>query len=100
MKLGIAGFMLLVGCAAPSAGDDEGASASRESRAETTPLLAFNADFTQSASGTVTSGGKAIIRYDVSRLPKCRTWYRGYPAWDILAYYAVDGGSARSVPVT
>lgn len=100
MKLGVAGFALLMGCAATSGADDEGASASREARAETTPLLTFNADWSHSASGPVTSGGKATIRYDVSRLPNCRAWYRGYPAWDILAYYAVDGGPARSVPVT
>ncbi len=100
MKLGVAGFALLMGCSVAAARDDEGASAARESAAESTPLLTFNADWTNSASGPVTSGGKATIRYDVSRMPACRTWYHGYPAWDIVAYYAVDGGTARYVPLT
>jgi hypothetical protein len=100
MKLGVAGFALLMGCALPAAPDDEGVSAARESRAETTPLLSFNADWSNTASGPITSGEKATIHYDVSRMPTCRAWYRGYPAWDMVAYYAVDGGPARYVALT
>jgi hypothetical protein len=99
MKLGVAGVVsLLVACTAPV--EDDGATASRSSAADATPLLSFGADWSVTASAPVTSGGKATIHYDLSRMPKCRTWYRGFPAWDIVAFYAVDGGTARSVALT
>jgi uncharacterized protein YraI len=64
------------------------------------PTLTFAADWSVAQSGPVLSGDKAIIHYDVARLPNCRATYHGLPAWGISAYYAVDGGQAFNVPVT
>jgi hypothetical protein len=85
-------------CTVPTA--DDGPVAARSSAADATPVLSFNADWSTSATGAVKSGGKATIHYDLARMPLCRTWYRGYPAWDIVAYYAVDGAPARYVALT
>jgi hypothetical protein len=64
------------------------------------PTLSFAADWSVAQSAPVVAGGKATIHYDVARLPHCRAVYHGFPAWAILAWYAVDGGQAFSAPVT
>ncbi|MDB4965099.1 MAG: hypothetical protein JWN44_788 [Myxococcales bacterium] len=69
--------------------------------AETAPtLLSFNADWSVTQSAHVVSGGKATIHYDISRLPHCRAWYHGFPAWGISASWSVDGGNTFSEPIT
>jgi len=62
--------------------------------------LSFGADWSVTQSGALVAGGKATIHYDIARLPYCRTQYMGFPAWDVLADWSVDGGRASSVPVT
>jgi hypothetical protein len=64
------------------------------------PTLAFAADWSVTQSAPIVSGGQAVIHYDLARLPHCRAWYRGYPAWDIVAYWSTDGGPGASAPVT
>jgi hypothetical protein len=64
-----------------------------------TPTLSFNADWSVTQTAHVVSGGKAILHYDIARLPKCRAYYHGLPAWGITAYWSVDGGQAFSQPV-
>ncbi|MCA1663312.1 MAG: DUF6209 family protein [Myxococcales bacterium] len=64
------------------------------------PTLSFAADWSVAQSAPVVSAGKAILHYDVARLPNCRAIYHGLPAWAITAYYAVDGGQAFTAPVT
>jgi Family of unknown function (DUF6209) len=64
-----------------------------------TPLLVFAADWSVTQSAPVVAGGKAIVRYDIARLPHCRAWYHGFPAWSIIASWAVDGGYAYTQPV-
>lgn len=92
----------LVACAAQAVDrpSGEGRSAATGNRVASAPTLSFGADWSVSSTGPVTSGGKAVIHYDLARQPTCRTWYMGFPAWDIIAFYAVDGGTARSVPLT
>jgi hypothetical protein len=111
--LALAGFIAIVtgaaGCV-PAGGDGARAIASAAvtgaaappgaATADTLPVLAFAADWTVTQSGPPTGGGKALIHYDLARLPRCRTEYMGYPAWDILAYWSVDGGNASSTPLT
>jgi hypothetical protein len=64
------------------------------------PILEFDADWRVQQSSAVISGGKAIIHYDIARLPSCRATYMAYPAWDVLAYWSTDGGPAYSHPLT
>lgn len=64
-----------------------------------TPVVSFNADWSVTQTAHVVSGGKAIIHYDVARLPNCRAYYHGFPAWSISAYWAVDGGQTYTQPV-
>ena len=83
-------------------GGAELASAATTSPATTPPpaTLSFAADWSVTQSAPVIAGGKATIHYDVARLPNCRATYQGFPAWGIVAYWAVDGGQAFSAPVT
>jgi uncharacterized protein YraI len=92
----LASLLLLVGCtgSAPSA---ELAAADSTSPPA---LLSFAADWSITQTGALVSGGKATVHYDVARLPKCRASYHGFPAWAILAYYTIDGGTLFSQPVT
>ena len=93
-------FILLVlsGCSGPP--DHGGAEIASADTASPPPTLSFAADWSVTQSAPVIAGGKATIHYDVSRLPDCRATYHGFPAWGIVAYWAVDGGQAFSAPVT
>ncbi|GIF15776.1 DUF6209 family protein [Actinoplanes teichomyceticus] len=66
------------------------------------PVLAratYQADWSETLTGSLRQGGALVIDYDPARLPQCRTTYRGYPAWQIDAFYRFDGGPVRSTPV-
>ncbi|GAA4605056.1 hypothetical protein BJY16_005235 [Actinoplanes octamycinicus] len=66
------------------------------------PVLAratYRADWSETLTGSLRKGGALVIDYDPARLPQCRATYRGYPAWDITAFYRFDGGSVRSAVV-
>lgn len=89
-------LVVVAGCAGQVGAPDE----TRAAATQPTPTLSFNADWTVGSSMPPMSGGKAVVHYDIARLPKCRTWYRGYPAWDIVANWSSDGGVAHSQPVT
>jgi hypothetical protein len=65
-----------------------------------TPTLSFGADWSVTQSGPVVAGGQAVVHYDLARLPGCRASYAGSPAWDIEAFWSVDGGVAYDQPVT
>lgn len=78
----------------------EGAAAIGAADGAPVPTLTFAADWTMTQSAPIVSGAQAVLRYDLARLPHCRIWYRGYPAWDIVAYWSVDGGPVASAPVT
>lgn len=65
-----------------------------------TPVLSFNADFTETLSGPFVQGGKLVIHYDWSRLPACRGTHNGCPAWTMEVFYSFDLASpAGSVSV-
>jgi hypothetical protein len=65
-----------------------------------TATLSFAADFRNRQSSALLEGRVATIHYDIARLPNCRLQYRGFPAWDILGYWAADGGRAQNLPLT
>lgn len=102
MRVLVGAFVLsLAACTANVEGADLDESSSRTSHVDAVvPTISFGADWSVKASGPIASGGKATLHYDIARLPTCRMRYRGYDAWGISAYYAVDGGFARTVPVT
>lgn len=87
----------LAGCGGPL---DPVAGEAHAADTAATPTLSFGADWSVTQSGPLVSGGKVTLHYDLARLPACRTWYMGYPAWDVLAYFATDGGPAHSQSVT
>ncbi len=76
--------------------------ASDVAAADTTdvPTLSFFADWTVTQSAPLVAGTQARIHYDIARLPQCRAQYHGFPAWDILAYWNADGGTASNAPMT
>src|SRR5438874_13767624 len=90
--IGFCAAVLLAGCTPPPAVGENRA-------AESVPTLSFNADWTAGASGPLIGGSAAIVHYDPSRLPQCRTIYHGGPAWGITANWNADGGFGRSAPV-
>jgi hypothetical protein len=65
-----------------------------------TPTIDFNANWSIQQSSAVTSGGKAVIHYDIARLATCRATYMAFPAWDISANWNVDGGIGYNASVT
>ena len=89
-------LVAVAGCAGQVGAPDE----TRAAATQPTPTLSFNADWTVTSSMPPMSGGKAVVHYDIARLPHCRAWYMGYPAWDIVASWATDGGTAHAQPVT
>jgi hypothetical protein len=64
------------------------------------PTLSFNADFTQTQSGPLIAGGKALLHYDPARLPKCRMRYQGFDAWALLAWFGGDAQPTQQAPLT
>ena len=60
----------------------------------------FNADWTISRPADLSNAKAINIEYALERLPTCRAYYRGYAAWDILAYARFDGGPVQSTTVT
>ncbi len=87
----------LAGCASePAPGDADAPTqlGKADSAGAAEASLSFNADWTITQLGTLTAGGRVRVHYDVARLPRCRTWYRGYPAWDIVLSARSDAASA------
>jgi hypothetical protein len=102
----LAAAMVIAGCGGVSDGTEQrtaalgAAATARPADDAGLPLLGFGADWSVTQSGPIVSGGQARLHYDVGRLPACRAWYRGFPAWDIVAYWSVDGGPTKSAVVT
>jgi len=65
----------------------------------TTAMVSFNADWSETVTGNLSAGGQLTINYDASRLPTCRGYKYGIPAWSILAWYRFDGGAINYVAV-
>ena len=64
-----------------------------------TPLLSFNAGWTQTWNAPFIAGGSLTIHYDWSRLPTCRASSSiGAPGWMITVYYTFDGLDAGTTP--
>lgn len=63
-------------------------------------VLSFEADFSESQSGVLAAGGRAVLHYDPVRLEECAASSGGSARWAITAHYAVDGGVDKTVLVT
>lgn len=68
--------------------------------AASAPTVSFNADWTVSTDGALRAGSPVTVKYDLSRLPRCRQDYNGYATWEITVSYRFDGGPVTTVPVT
>ena len=67
----------------------------------TTPVTVhFKGDWTVTVDGSLAGAKSILVDYDLTRLPACRAYYRGFQAWDIGAYAAFDGRDAVTAPVT
>jgi hypothetical protein len=60
------------------------------------PTLTFNADFSQSASGSLVAGGTVRIAYALDRLTSCREESGGNAQWGVSGFAQFDGND----PVT
>ena len=97
MKRFVFVVLVLSGCGGQV---QNGAELAAADTASPPPTLTFAGDWSVTQSAPVIAGGKATIHYDPARLPDCRATYHGFPAWGIVAYWAVDGGQAFTAPVT
>lgn len=62
--------------------------------------LSFTPYWTETLSGPIVAGQKLRLRYDGDRLPNCRGWKYGVPAWSLLLYYSFDlAGPPAYVPM-
>jgi hypothetical protein len=48
--------------------------------------LVFAADWSETAIGVLTAGGRVRIEYDLARLTACRQSTHGHPLWDVIAH--------------
>lgn len=62
--------------------------------------LTFDAEGKLFSEGSLRSGGKVVVSYDLDRLPACRGTSGGLPQWTITGFAQVDGGTARSFEVS
>jgi hypothetical protein len=63
-------------------------------------VLAFEADGSESQSGTVKGGEKVVVHYDPSRLSQCEASSGGNAKWSVTLHYKVDGGAEKTVLVS
>ncbi len=68
--------------------------------ATTGAVLAFNADDSESQSGTIVGGQQVVVHYEPERLSQCAASSAGYAKWTVSMHYKVDGGAEKSVLVT
>ncbi|MEZ4240197.1 MAG: DUF6209 family protein [Myxococcota bacterium] len=91
-------MILVAACAperleAPFTGPDEARRLLPEGQAE----LRFDADFTESQAGGPLLAGTAVhVVFDEARLPQCRGWKYGQPAWAVTAFWRIDGGDVHT----
>lgn len=87
------------GCIAYDSNDSANYAFDVEQRSDTA-VLAFDADWTESVSGSVVGGGNVVVHYDPDRLAQCAGSSGGNAQWSVTGYYQVDGGTVKSVSVT
>jgi len=64
------------------------------------PTVTFTGYWTETLSAPIVQGRKLRLRYDGARLPNCRGWKYGMPAWSLLVYVSFDlAGPATYYPV-
>lgn len=64
------------------------------------PVLAFNADFTESQSDAIHAGTQAIVHYEPERLVQCAASSGGYAKWSVTMHYKVDGSAEKTTLVS
>jgi hypothetical protein len=64
------------------------------------PVLSFNSDWTIAQSAPLTAGLPVVLHYDFARLPRCRFFTDGVPAWNTYAGYAADGAPEQDAVLT
>ncbi len=66
--------------------------------AQSTAFLTFDANWNEMTSvSPLPLGAQVTINYDTNRLPQCRgTTNSGGPAWNIIGYYQLNGGTVQS----
>ena len=57
------------------------------------PTISFQADYTQSASGTLLAGSTARVHYDLDRLQTCRGESNNSDVWGVTGYALFDDGT-------
>lgn len=57
---------------------------------ECATVLTFGADFSETFQGPLVAGETVTVRYDFARLPECRSFAAGLPAWSIQIFYTFD----------
>ncbi|MEQ1570102.1 MAG: DUF6209 family protein [Myxococcota bacterium] len=61
--------------------------------------LVFGSYGEETASGEIVEGATVHVAFDETRLPQCRGWKYGHPAWAITAFWRIDGGPVSTFPV-
>jgi hypothetical protein len=69
-------------------------------RRSSSPVLAFNADWSETQSGPLKAGDQVTVHYDPSRLARCEASRNGMAAWSVTMHYKVDGGAVQTMIVT
>jgi hypothetical protein len=64
-------------------------------------VVRFQADWNEViTTGPVLAGGRITLEFEPKRLPSCRAYKYGMPAWSILAHYTWDGGPVKTTVLT
>jgi len=64
------------------------------------PVLAFDADFSESQSADLHAGAQAVVHYEPERLVQCAASSGGNAKWSVTMHYKVDGGTVKTMLVT
>lgn len=64
------------------------------------PVLSFDADFSESQSGSLVAGQQAVVHYEPERLAECAASSGGMAKWSVTMHYRVDGGATKTMLVT
>lgn len=64
------------------------------------PVIAFNADWSESQSGSLVAGQQVVVHYEPERLAECATSRNGIAGWSVTMHYKVDGGPVKTMLVT
>lgn len=81
----------LAACVADDQTTDEATGAGGKADGQA-PVIVFDRDWNETASGTLLAGDKMRIDYDLDRLQTCRGTSGGSDQWGVSGYASFDGG--------